>query len=76
MEKDLGNYWIETTSCGDERTRSKWLVRIGSEILQIGEVADDPTGSRALVVAMAWVGKNHPGKDFQWKHLEDATNDG
>ena len=74
MKLDIGDHWIEMRSFRDERARTQWIVKIGSEILKIGEVADDPTGSLGFEAAAAWADANVPGSDFQWKH-SSATND-
>jgi hypothetical protein len=59
--------WIETTAYHEEG-RTLWLVRIGGQILTVGEVIDDPAGVIAFERASVAARTNFPGISFNWKH--------
>ena len=68
----LPDAWIETTYYDDEN-RTLWVVKVGSEILKVGEVANDAAGTRAYDVACAWARENLRDATFAWKHWQGAV---
>ena len=60
---------IETTAYREMgQTRTVWLVKVGGQIVNMGEVLSDPSGIKAHQAATMWAAENAPGVSFVWKH--------
>ncbi len=68
---DLPDAWIETTSYREEG-RTLWMIKLGGEVLKVGEVNADPSGAHAYETATAWATANARGTVFAWKHWQGA----
>lgn len=61
-------HWIETVH-HEHDGRTVWTVKVGDEVVQVGEIAGDPSGTAGFDQARSWA-EDHGLQPGGWMHAK------